>query len=211
MMVPDCFESKQRGQIPMMWAFNPNLSDRVPMIFDYIYENKTENDYFITGDSGAGYVFPSRLADLQKWVDYNQPYLEKFDMDIVGFIIDDKPLSLAAMEAYAQITPLGGFVNTGDYLTILNDETVFLRMWGAMQSNDDGLREGMYNELKNSRTNFAAYRTIRQQTPSLVSCVKDFISYAEAKRDGYTYQYVDMYTLFDLILQSGQGKHVYSE
>lgn len=212
LMVPDCFESNQRGQIPMMWAFNPNLSDRVPMIFDYIYENKTENDYFVTGDSGAGYVFPSRLHDLDKWVDYNMPYLEKFDMDIVGFIIDDRKLSLSIMEAYAQITPLGGFVNTGDYLTVLNGETIFLRMWGAIQSGDntDATREQMYKELVNSGTNFAAYRTIRQYTPGLVSFVNDFIAYANAKNDGYTYKYVDMYTLFDLILQSGQGKYVYS-
>ncbi|MBQ8718719.1 MAG: hypothetical protein IJY66_05585 [Clostridia bacterium] len=213
MMVPDCFESKQRGQIPMMWAFNPNLSDRVPMIFDYVYENKTENDYFVTGDSGAGYVFPSRLADLDKWVEYNQPYLEKFDMDIVGFIIDDQKMTLERMEAYAKITPLGGFVNTGNYLTVLNDETVFLRMWGSIQPphNTDETREGMYNEIKGSGTNFAAYRTIRQYTPGLVSFVKDFIEFAEAKNDKYSYQYVDMYTLFDLILQSGQGKHVYSK
>ncbi len=213
LMVPDCFESNQRGQMPMMWAFNPNLSDRVPMIFDYVYENKTANDYFITGDSGAGYVFPSRLADLDKWVDYNEPYLSKFDMDIVGFIIDDKPLSLEAMEAYAEIAPLGGFVNTGDYLTILNDETVFLRMWGSVQPvhNTDSTREGMYNELHNSRTNFAAYRTIRQYTNDLVGFVNSFLNYAEAKNDGYEYQYVDMYTLFELILESGQGKYVYSE
>ncbi len=213
LMIPDCFQSGMRGQMPMMWAFNPNLSDRVPMIFDYIYENKTENDYFVTGDSGAGYVFPSRLEDLDKWVEYNQPYLSKFDMDIVGFIIDDRKLSLASMEAYAQIAPLGGFVNTGDYLTVLNGETVFLRMWGSVQSvhNTNETREQMYQELCNSGTNFAAYRTIRQYTPDLVGFVNDFIEYANAKNDGYTYKYVDMYTLFDLILQSGQGKYVYSE
>jgi hypothetical protein len=195
-----------------MWAFNPNLSDRVPIIFDYIYETKTENDYFVTGDSGAGYVFPSRLHDLDMWVEYNEPYLEKFDMDIIGFIIDDTPLSTAAMAAYAEITPLGGFVNTGDYLTVLDDETVFLRMWGSVQPvhNTDETREGMYQQLRQSGTNFAAYRTIRQNTSQLVGFVNDFINYAEAKNDGYSYKYVDMYTLFDLILQSGQGKYVYS-
>ena len=213
LMVPDCFQSDKRGQLPMMWAFNPNLSDRVPMIFDYVYENKTELDYFVTGDSGAGYVFPSRLQDLDKWVEYNKPYLEKFDMDIVGFIIDDRKLSIESMAAYAEISPLGGFVNTGDYLTIFDNETVFLRMWGSIQasSNTDATREQMYQELVNSGTNFAAYRTIRQYTPDIVGFINDFIEYANAKNDGYTYKYVDMYTLFDLVLQSGQGKYVYSD
>lgn len=213
MMVPDCFEDKQRGKMPMMWAFNPNLSDRVPMIFDYVYENKTENDYFVTGDSGAGYVFPSRLEDLDKWVAYNQPYLEKFDMDIVGFIIDDKALSLEAMEAYAEIAPLGGFVNNGKHLTILNDQTVFLRMWGSIQPvhNTDDTRAGMYQELVGNNNNFAAFRTIRQYTPDLVGFVDSFLTYAQNKDSSKNYQYVDMYTLFDLILQSGQGKYIYSK
>ncbi|MBR2621412.1 MAG: hypothetical protein IKC97_03465 [Clostridia bacterium] len=213
LMVPDCFQSDLRGQMPMMWAFNPNLSDRVPMIFDYVYENKTPNDYFVTGDSGAGYVFPSRLNDIDKWIDYNRPYLDKFDMDVVGFIIDDHKLSIESMKAYAEISPFGAFTNTGDYLTILDDETVFLRMWGSVQPphNTDETREQMYQELLRSGTNFAAYRTIRQYTPDLVGFVNDFIEYANAKNDGYTYKYVDMYTLFDLILQSGQGKFVYSE
>ena len=134
-------------------------------------------------------------------------------MDIVGFIIDDKPLSLASMEAYAEIAPLGGFVNTGDHLTILNDETVFLRMWGSIQPvhNTDDTRAGMYQELVGNGNNFAAFRTIRQSTTDLVGFVNDFLAYAKNKNSHKEYQYVDMYTLFDLILQSGQGKHIYSE
>ena len=121
-------------------------------------------------------------------------------------------MSIESMAAYAEISPLGGFVNTGDYLTVFDGETVFLRMWGSIQtsSNNDATREQMYQELVNSGTNFAAYRTIRQYTPDIVGFINDFIEYANAKNDGYTYKYVDMYTLFDLVLQSGQGKYVYS-
>ena len=213
LMAPDCFESDLRGQMPMMWAFNPNLSDRVPMIFDYVYENKTDNDFFVTGDSGAGYVFPSRLADLDMWIDYNEPYLEKFDMDIVGFIIDDTVLSLDTMSAYAEIAPIGCFANNlKNYIMVLNDETVFMSLHGSIQSvhNTDETREGIYRMFSTYKTNFAAVRTIRQYTNELVKFVDDFINYAEAKNDGYDYEYVDMYTLFDLILQSGQGTYVYN-
>ena len=113
-----------------MWAFNPNLSDRVPMIFEYVYENKTELDYFLTGDSGAGYVMPTMLSDMNLWLDYNRPYLDKFDMDIVGFIINSKPLTMREMEAYAEIFPHGAFHNdSSKYLTILNDETVYMNMF----------------------------------------------------------------------------------
>ncbi len=210
-MVPDCFTSPERGKIPLMWAFNPNLSDRVPMIFDYVYENKTELDYFITGDSGAGYVMPTMLKDMDLWLDYNRPYLDKFDMDIVGFIINKKPLTMRELAAYAEISPYGSFHNDGSkYLTIYNDETVYMNMYDIYPSNA-GWQDAMYNWMKKNGTNFAAFRTIRLYTPQLTSMIQEIIEYANAKNDGYTYKYVDMYTLFDLVLQSGQGTYVYGE
>ncbi|MBQ7337059.1 MAG: hypothetical protein IJW40_01260 [Clostridia bacterium] len=217
LMAPDCFESSQLGQIPLMWAFNPNLSDRVPMIFDYVYEKKTELDYFTTGDTGAGYVFPSRLKDLNMWVEYNEPYLEKFDMDIVGFIIDDRALSLEILQTYARITPYGAFTNVGtyasEYLTVLDDQTVFLREWDIYPYQGEACFKEMYNQFTRYGTyNFAGYRCIRQYTPDIVKAVNDFLAYAEAQpNDRYDYMYVDTYTLFDLILQSEQGAWVYSE
>jgi hypothetical protein len=198
-----------------MWAFNPNLSDRVPMIFDYVYENKTPNDFFTTGDTGAGYVFPSRLKDLQMWVDYNEKYLTKFDMDIVGFIIDDRALSEDILKAYGQITQEGAFTNQGtyadDYLTVLDGQTVFLREWDIYPNDEKTHLEEMYQQfMRHETVNFAAFRTIVQSTTSIVNCAKEFEAYANAKNDGYTYKYVDTYTLFDLIRESGQGAQVSS-
>jgi hypothetical protein len=57
-------------------------------------------------------------------------------------------------------------------------------------------------------TNFSSFRSVRKYTDETVSSIKAFIEYANAKNDGYTYQYVDMYTLFDLILQSGQAYRI---
>jgi hypothetical protein len=210
-MVPDCFTSDQRGKMPLMWAFNPNLSDRVPMIFDYIYENKTELDYFTTGDSGAGYVMPTMLKDMDLWLDYNRPYLEKFDMDIVGFIINQKPLTMRELAAYAKISPYGAFHNDpSKYLTVYNEETVYMNMMDVYPTSP-GWQEGMYRWMQGHGTNFSAVRTIRLYTHQLTSFIEEAVAYANAKNDGYTYKYVDMYTLFDLVLQSGQGDYVYGD
>ena len=210
-MVPYCFTEGERGKIPLMWAFNPNLSDRVPMIFDYVYENKTELDYFITGDSGAGYVMPTMLKEMDIWIDYNRPYLDKFDMDIVGFIINQKPLTMRELAAYAEISPYGAFHNDpSKYLTIYNDQTVYMNMMDVYPGSE-GWKEGMYNWMRSNGTNFAAFRTIRQYTPNLISAIEEYLAYANAQNDGYTYKYVDMYTLFDLVLQSGQGRYVYGD
>jgi hypothetical protein len=73
----------------------------------------------------------------------------------------------------------------------------------------EGWKENMYNWMCGNGTNFASFRTIRNYTPELISAIEEFLEYANAKNDGYTYKYVDMYTLFDLVIQSGQGDHVY--
>ena len=70
-----------------MWCFNPNLADRIPMAFDYVYEKFTDRDYFAAGDSGAGYnnprlLYPPRIhSDLPSGAEANVrhslPYFER--------------------------------------------------------------------------------------------------------------------------------------
>lgn len=94
-------ELEYRGDKIITWAFNPNLSQRVPQAFWYMMENRTDKDYFIVGDSGAGYVFPdlfrednptrkaiSGLPDgmeiFKKW---NIRYYNQFGLDTTGFLL----------------------------------------------------------------------------------------------------------------------------
>ncbi|MBQ3859168.1 MAG: hypothetical protein II779_01460 [Clostridia bacterium] len=86
------------GKNPLMWCFNPNLSDRIPMAFDFAYERFTERDYFAAGDSGAGYnnprlLYPPRIfSDLPSGaeanVKHNLPYFERFGLSHIGFVIN---------------------------------------------------------------------------------------------------------------------------
>ena len=81
-----------------MWCFNPNLSDRIPMAFDFVYSHFTENDWFAAGDSGAGYNNPRLLyeprfhSDLPSGAECNVahtlPYFRQFDLSIIGFVIN---------------------------------------------------------------------------------------------------------------------------
>ena len=115
-----------------------------------------------------------------------------------------------------KITPQGAFTNVGTYadrhLTVLDKQTVFLSMRDIYPVAEKTHLEEMYKEFEQYPTsNFAAFRTIVQSTSSIIDCAKDFEAYANAKNDGYTYKYVDTYTLFDLIRQSGQGAQVSGE
>ena len=56
------FRNPARGQTPLGWAFDPNLADRAPQALVYAYRHATTNDFFIAGDSGAGYLNPRALT-----------------------------------------------------------------------------------------------------------------------------------------------------
>lgn len=96
--IPRWYKDENLGKIPLMWCFNPNLSDRIPQAFDFIYENYTDNDYFEAGDSGAGYnnprlLYPPRIfsdlpSGVETNVEHNLKYFEQFDMSIIGFVIN---------------------------------------------------------------------------------------------------------------------------
>lgn len=95
--VPRFFSDPARGRIPLGWAFDPNLADRAPQVFAYVYRHATKNDFFITGDCGAGYLNvraltyrpDSRLMPgLETWRRHCKEYYSRWDMSITGFILD---------------------------------------------------------------------------------------------------------------------------
>jgi len=93
------WQSEDRGKIPLSWAFNPNLMERVPMLWDVFYATATENDFFIAGDSGAGYINPMLLrqygrkhsglpSGVDAWVEWCEYWYERADLSITGMLLD---------------------------------------------------------------------------------------------------------------------------
>ncbi len=88
--VPFLWNDLFRGEIPIAWAISPLLSERVPHIFDYLYETRTPNDYFVSGGAGAGLCFinrftpphrPAELGDaLPFWTDFSKDLYRRFDL-----------------------------------------------------------------------------------------------------------------------------------
>lgn len=52
--IPALWQDSLRGELPLSWAIAPILSERVPHIFDYLINTRTNNDYFVSGSPGAG-------------------------------------------------------------------------------------------------------------------------------------------------------------
>ena len=116
------WQDEKRGEIPMAWAFNPNLYERVPMLWDVFYHTATDNDFFIAGDSGAGYVNPLLLLEgkrkhsdlpdgLDEWESWCREWYDLLDITITGMILDGNTgyshNSKAVLKTYAEFSPDG--------------------------------------------------------------------------------------------------------
>ena len=213
--MPTIWNDKTRGTLPLMWGFNPNLSRRVPMVFEYIYKTLTPNDYIVTGDSGAGYANPSGLLEArlrgdrpsarEAWMAYNKPYNKKFDLDICGFLLNgSNPITNEVLDMYADMFPGGAFTNQN---VLINYDGFYLK--GLQMDVYDGTRiEDIYNTMKSRSDNFNAFRTICRSPSFISNLVNSIISYGNSQKDGYTYVYVDPYQFFELLQESGQGQFI---
>jgi hypothetical protein len=116
--VPKFFRDPARGRVALGWAFDPNLADRAPQAMEYAYLKATTNDFFIAGDSGAGYLNPRGLtarpdsklpSGLKSWSDYCGNYYRQWDMTITGFMLDGASGASTDLEyaAYRAFSPDG--------------------------------------------------------------------------------------------------------
>jgi hypothetical protein len=135
--IPQWYRDPALGKNPLMWCFNPNLSDRIPQAFDFIYENFTQNDYFEAGDSGAGYLNPRLLyeprihSDLpdgsEAFMRHNKKYFDRFDMHTIGFIINGNyETDTSQMRDIARFAGCGAGYNRYDGAVDIIDGTVFM-------------------------------------------------------------------------------------
>ena len=118
-MVPQLWDHPDRGKVPLSWAFNPNLADRAAPAMVYTRETASPNDFFVAGDSGAGYINPGLLEPPRRWSDLPSgtdtwlkhclAHYRRWDLSVTGFIIDGyaPPMPKAVLDAYARFSPNG--------------------------------------------------------------------------------------------------------
>ena len=216
-----------RGQIPITWCFNPNLSLRVPMVFDYVYANKKDNEFFAAGDSGAGYVIPSGLfgntklnymeeerpaqfanGDVQ-WANYCKKFYERFDMKATGFIINgSNSFTTDILGMFNSFSTMGGLHNGYGALMTNYKGTPYIYCQNGLgdpTSSTGKQVETMYEHatVRMAGYNFGAYRTICWSPTDVKRLAEDFKVYAAEK--GLKVQYVELYSLLTLAKESGQG------
>ncbi len=204
-MFPERWDNPSRGSVPLGWALNPNLQARMAPALHYARLSATPNDWFIYGDSGAGYLNPGALepprpdsglpSGLNAWVEHNLPYARRWDLSIVGFVIDGfaRGLNDAGLDAYAKFAPDGivaqkignvGVHGTMPYVRMRSDLTGAPAEAAARQA--PGLRAEGWD--------FAVYRTILHDP----GWHREFIDALAKARPDANVKLVDPYTFMAL-------------
>ena len=115
----------RRGEIPLWWGFNPILSQRVPMVFDAIFESVSPKDT-IGADEGLGYINPNLLEGDRKfsnlpsgkdlYLQTAKPLFHRFSLTTTAFVITGHQgkATQSALEILAALSPDGvGFQGGG--------------------------------------------------------------------------------------------------
>ena len=217
----EAYDDPARGTFPITWSVNPGLCRRVPMVFEYLYENQTENDYFTAANNGVGYIRPQSLfqstsartlpdAD-REWVRLNKEYFERFDMDAVGFLIGtpSDPVCLA----YNQFAPVGSNTNSAGWAPTVYAGAPYVRIKngiGDPAKTDAELTNqvrdmlGFAQSMKEYHT--AGFRTIKYTASQLKQVQDAFLEYAAVHDPGTTYKFVDYRTYFAMLEAANTGK-----
>jgi hypothetical protein len=208
-LVPLKWASPDRGAVPMGWAVDPNLMMRMAPAFDYLYRMKSDQDTFVAGDSGAGYVNPTQLLPVRwpsnlpsaadAWQQHCTPLYRRFDYGITGFLINGYSGRLdAATEAMFRPFSGDGIMTQPAWMNGAN------HMQGGMPvaemrrdlPNDQTEAVGVINADARARVlQFLSYRTVLKD-PTYIKQIYDRLT---AEHPEYDYQLVSPQVYLDLL------------
>ena len=211
--LPQMWDDPARGMIPLGWAFNPNLADRFAPGMHYARKHKSDLDFFVSGDTGAGYVNPGHLQEprrfselpsgVRTWAEHCKPYYEQWDLSITGFIIDGyaPPMSDEVLDAYAEFSP-DGIVAQKIGRWGVRKGMPYLRMDYDLVHSPEQSAQVVLSRITDDKPGFYIFRDILW-TPT---AQKQLFETIKASPKGADIEIVDPYTLMLLIKQNGAAR-----
>ena len=204
-MLPSMWSDPGRGSTPLSWAFNPNLSGRFPLGMAWARERSTTNDWFVAGDSGAGYINPSYLtpprpqsglpSGLAAWENHCERFFKQWDLTLTGFIIDGEApgLSPAGLDAYSHFSP-DGIIEQKISRQGVHNGMPYLRMAGDLDGSPADVARSLSKLPSGPSPGFFVFRTILK-TPTWHAGVEKEVQ----SLMGDKIKFVDLYTLLWLV------------
>lgn len=205
--LPDMWRDTALGTIPMGWAFNPNLAERFAFGMDYARKRAARGDVFIAGDSGAGYVNPSRLVEprvhsglpsgLNVWEEHCRRHYARWDLSLTGFVIDGfAPASQGkVLDAYARFSPDGVICQKTPHEKMHGGMPLLRMEWDIYE-----VRAGANTILSRTRADrprFSVYRTILWSPTKL----RELVQTVKKDSRGRDVEFVDPHSLMLLVKQ----------
>lgn len=219
--------SKDRGEIPLAWAFNPNLMQRLPMVWDYFYSTATNNDFFIAGDSGAGYINSNLLqagkrkhstlpSGLEAWKEWCTSWYKKADITITGMLLDGNNgyASTDVLKACSSFSPDGigvwNWPSNDSGMSVVNNVAVsgMSQYWGFDQNGTVENAANALIDIIDNRRNPRFYPVkLNIANPTLVT---DAVKLAKQKLvtegKGRKIEVVDPYTFYAMMARELKKK-----
>lgn len=199
----DKFNDANRGQRYCNWAVDPNLTDRASVALDYMFRHKTAKDYFMSWDSGAGYLWLQQLYGTRSpsgygsavpiWQAFCKNYYGMFDYSISGWLLNGS--SQITTTDYANYAPFSGD-GIGSYqaaaATSLTSNVPCNRMKG-----DLGMFDASDAVMSSTGLNFGWYRTILWYPSDVITLENKYTNSGRNHKflDAFTYYYLLRYSL----------------
>lgn len=202
---PRMWADPARGTVPLSWAFNPNLCERFPLGMAWTRAHRTANDFFVAGDSGAGYLNPGYLtpprvhsdlpSGMDVWQRHCQRLYDQWDITLTGFVIDGyaRGLSQEGLDAYASFSP-DGIVAQKIPRQGVHGQMPFVRMGTDLPGDPAAAAQWICTLEGDDLPQFTVCRSILQ-TPSWYVRVQQEVTQAAGDR----VKVVDLYTLLWLV------------
>jgi hypothetical protein len=211
-MLPRLWQDKQRGSVPLNWAFNPNLADRLAPALAYTRRTQTSNDFFIAGDSGAGYLNPGMLQEpreisglpsgLKSWLAHCQRCYEQWDLSITGFIIDGfaPGLDQEGLATYQKFSPDGlaaQKISPHGMFGSMPYTRMGINLGGSSEDAANAILGVLNGDISQApvEPEFHVFRTVLQNP----TWHHDVVTRVQAKKPDAKIVFVDAYTFYQLL------------
>ena len=99
---------EERGSVPFNWETQPLLTELAPALLSRYYRTRTPADYLVAGPSGAGYVIPPLVPDLDAYLRQTEAVCRRAGVRVLTSYIADPPRRVA--RAHGRLAEMAGFL-----------------------------------------------------------------------------------------------------
>lgn len=222
-VIPVVWESEGRGKLPLCWGISGMEGTRASYIYNYMYQTASNNDYFVSVNSGAGYLNPQFLLPelkdknyaaktvpngLDAWVDFCTELYDQYDLSMTPFTIPNyrqdptkggtlyKVLEASTAFSYGGL----GWYNWGKHgILDINGTPMLTTLDGA---NNLATADGVYQNLLGYLTDSA--RLKRDQNMLLIreiivdpAAILKAVERVRSEHPEINFEVVDPYTFYE--------------